>query len=77
LLERIAAEYDFPVYTLDAESPAGRRLAQVTGQPRLPAIYMDLELIASGRLTEEELRQTIAKHTGLGGFIQTTLPADS
>jgi hypothetical protein len=56
LLDQLAAEYGFTVYEVDAESPAGRRLAQVSGLPRLPGIYVDLELVAWGRPTIEELR---------------------
>jgi hypothetical protein len=62
LLDQLAAEYGFTVYQLDASSPAGRRLAQVTGLRRLPGIYIDLQLVAYGRPRPQALRQTIARY---------------
>jgi hypothetical protein len=66
LLERIAVEYGLTVFQLDAASPAGQRLAQVSGRPRLPAIYIDLELVAAGRPSAEQLRQAISQYAGSG-----------
>jgi hypothetical protein len=77
LLEKVAAEYGLAVFQIDAASPAGQRLAQVSGQPRLPAIYTDLELVAAGQPTEEELRQAIARFAESERTTQTARRAES
>jgi len=67
LLERLAVEYGFIVYKVDAASPAGRRLAQFSDLPRLPGIYIDLQLIAWGLPAPEALRQAIVGGLHLSG----------
>jgi hypothetical protein len=62
LLEQIASEFGFAVHQLDAESPAGRRLAQVSGLRQLPGIYIDLELVAWGRPRPAALRKRLARY---------------
>jgi hypothetical protein len=62
LLDQLAAEYGFEVYPLDAATPAGQRLVQVTGLRRLPGIYVDLKLIAWGRPRPEALRHLISQY---------------
>ncbi|HEU4784276.1 MAG TPA: hypothetical protein VFS83_13125 [Ktedonobacterales bacterium] len=59
MLEQLAADYGFTVYSLDAGSLAGRRLRQVSGLPALPGIYVDLELVAWGQPEPETLRQAV------------------
>jgi hypothetical protein len=61
LLDQLAAHYGFTVYALDADSAAGRRLRQVSGLPKLPGIYVDLELVAWGQPEPEMLRQAVIR----------------
>jgi hypothetical protein len=61
LLDQLAADYGFTVYSLDADSPAGRRLRQVSDLPKLPGIYVDLELVAWGQPELEMLRQAVIR----------------
>jgi hypothetical protein len=62
LLDQLAAEFGFTVYQLDAKSPAGKRLAQVSGLRRLPGIYVDLQLVAWGRPRPNALRQRLVQY---------------
>ena len=62
MLARLAEEYGFPYFTLEASSPAGRRLAQVTGLPRQPGIYLDLQLVSSGTPIEADLRKALEEY---------------
>ena len=50
------------VYHLDATTPAGQRLAQVSGLRRLPGIYIDLKLVAWGRPRPDALRHVISQY---------------
>jgi hypothetical protein len=59
LLAQLTQEFGISYFTVEASSPAGQRLAHVSGLPRQPGIYLDLRLVSFGMPVEADLRRAL------------------
>lgn len=60
VLERLKADYEFDVVEIDWESPEGQELVVQDAVLFAPALYLDGRLAAFGRLSEGQVRRTLA-----------------
>ena len=59
VLDRLGAEYELHVETVDMASDAGRRLARDAGVLFPPGLLLDDRLAGYGRLSERRLRRDL------------------
>lgn len=61
MLARLSEDYEFTLYTLEFESPAGQAFAKWAGMRFAPGIFINLEPICYGRPSEGKLRREMEK----------------
>lgn len=61
ILDRLAAQYDVSVSTVDLGTPEGQRLAEQGGVMFPPGILIDGEAFSFGRPSERKLRREIER----------------
>ena len=60
VLEKLRVEFEFGVVEIDWESGAGQALVARDAVLFPPALYLDGRLVAFGRLSEGQVRRTLA-----------------
>lgn len=60
VLARLQDEYELEVRELPLESDEGRELAERSGAPFPPVLFVDGEPFSYGRLSERKLRRALA-----------------
>lgn len=61
ILDRLAAQYDVSVSTVDLGTPEGQQLAEQGGMMFPPGILIDGEAFSYGRPSERKLRREIER----------------
>ena len=61
VLVRLAGEFEVTVDELDLSTPEGQRLAATTGMAFPPAVLIDGQPFAFGRLSERRLRRDLTR----------------
>lgn len=60
MLQRLRGEYELDVRELPLESEEGRELAERSGAPFPPVVFVNGEPFSYGRLSERMLRKALA-----------------
>lgn len=66
MLDRLAADYPLSVVSLDFDTTSGQALAQQTGVLFVPAVVINGQAVAEGRISERELRREFERRLGRG-----------